>query len=238
MRGRALAEESDDPYVAAHGGAVSAYISAMTALRVGGRERHEAERDWQADWLAERSSSAADLCNEYLAEVDTADLDLFEPTPTEFWRVDGLDGLAPDLSPGGAHFYVARLGGEDAATLMAFDHDGDCGIYMVGTVPAARRGVSRPRSPPTPPPRPGSAAARRSACRRRRWRRASTRESGSVISGASMSSSPARVRDDPVARAAARPPGADRAADRPARRSPALLPRRSRPCRDRPLPGP
>lgn len=47
------AEASDDPYVAAHGGAVSAYISAMTALRVGGRERHEAERDWQADWLAD-----------------------------------------------------------------------------------------------------------------------------------------------------------------------------------------
>ena len=46
------AEATDDPYVAAHGGAVSAYISAMTALRVGGRDRHEAEREWQADWLA------------------------------------------------------------------------------------------------------------------------------------------------------------------------------------------
>lgn len=36
-------------------------------------------------------------------------------------------------------FYVARCGGENAAMLMAFDHDGDCGIYMVGTVAAARR---------------------------------------------------------------------------------------------------
>lgn len=45
------AEATDDPYVAAHGGAVSAYIAAMTALRVGGIERHEAERDWQVDWL-------------------------------------------------------------------------------------------------------------------------------------------------------------------------------------------
>lgn len=45
------AEATDDPYVAAHGGAVSAYIAAMTALRAGGIERHEAERDWQVDWL-------------------------------------------------------------------------------------------------------------------------------------------------------------------------------------------
>jgi len=46
------AEESEDPYVAAHGSAVSAYIAAATALRVGGIERHEAEREWQAAWLA------------------------------------------------------------------------------------------------------------------------------------------------------------------------------------------
>ena len=70
-------------------------------------------------------------------------LDLVEPSPSEFWRVGGLDGLAPELSPEGAHFYVARLDGEDAAMLMAFDHDGDCGIYMVGTVaPARRRGLA------------------------------------------------------------------------------------------------
>jgi ribosomal protein S18 acetylase RimI-like enzyme len=54
-----------------------------------------------------------------LAEVDTSMLDLVEPTLKRFWHVDGL--------------------GEDAAMLMAFDHDGDCGIYMVGTRPAARR---------------------------------------------------------------------------------------------------
>lgn len=49
---RALtAEASDDPYVAAHGAVVSAYISAMTAMRVAGRELYDAERAWQADWL-------------------------------------------------------------------------------------------------------------------------------------------------------------------------------------------
>ena len=74
-----------------------------------------------------------------LADVDTSTLDLFEPTPERFWRLDGLDGFAPGLSAERAHFYVARHNGEDAAMLMAFDHDGDCGIYMVGTQPAARR---------------------------------------------------------------------------------------------------
>lgn len=45
------ARATSDPYVASHGAAVCAYISAMTALRAGGRERHDAEREWQADWL-------------------------------------------------------------------------------------------------------------------------------------------------------------------------------------------
>ena len=50
---RALtATESSDHYVAAHGGAVSAYIAAMTALRVAGRDRYDDERVCQADWLA------------------------------------------------------------------------------------------------------------------------------------------------------------------------------------------
>ena len=39
-----------------------------------------------------------------LADVVTTELDLVEPTPAEFWRVDGLDGLDPDLSPDRAHF--------------------------------------------------------------------------------------------------------------------------------------
>jgi predicted GNAT family acetyltransferase len=34
---------------------------------------------------------------------------------------------------------VARLDGASAAAAMAFDHDGDCGIYNVGTLPPARR---------------------------------------------------------------------------------------------------
>lgn len=49
---RALtAQASDDPYVSAHGGAVSAYIAALTAMRVSGADALERERAWQADWL-------------------------------------------------------------------------------------------------------------------------------------------------------------------------------------------
>jgi GNAT superfamily N-acetyltransferase len=74
-----------------------------------------------------------------LVEVDTSMLDVFEPTPERFWRLDGLDGFAPNLPAERAYFYVARLNGKEVAMLMAFDHRGDCGIYMVGTQPAARR---------------------------------------------------------------------------------------------------
>lgn len=73
-----------------------------------------------------------------LGRVDTSMLDLAEPSLDEFWHVAGVDGLAPELAADGAHFYVSRFDGKDAAMLMALDHDDDCGIYMVGTVPAAR----------------------------------------------------------------------------------------------------
>lgn len=74
-----------------------------------------------------------------LGEVDSSTLEVIEPDPAEFWAVDGPAGLTPDLDPAGAHFYVARLDGKSVSMLMALDHAGDCGIYMVGTIEAARR---------------------------------------------------------------------------------------------------
>lgn len=76
---------------------------------------------------------------EELEDVDGSTLEVIEPGPAEFWAVDGPEGLTPELDPAGACFYVARLDGENVSMLMAFDHAGDCGIYMVGTVEAARR---------------------------------------------------------------------------------------------------
>ena len=72
-------------------------------------------------------------------EVDSSALEVIEPGPVEFWAVDGPADLVPELDPAGAHFYVARLDGKNVSMLMALDHAGDCGIYMVGTVEAARR---------------------------------------------------------------------------------------------------
>jgi GNAT superfamily N-acetyltransferase len=74
-----------------------------------------------------------------LPTVDTVGLEVVESGLDEFWAVDDTEGLLPGLDPSGAYFYVARLDGTDVGTLMAFDHEGDCGIYMVGTAPTARR---------------------------------------------------------------------------------------------------
>jgi len=72
-------------------------------------------------------------------EPDTSGLDLVELRPVEFWRVHEQDGFLPELSADQAHFHICRLEGKNMATLMAFDHEGDCGIYMVWTAPEARR---------------------------------------------------------------------------------------------------
>jgi hypothetical protein len=51
---RALAATATrDPYVAAQGGAVAAYIAAMVAARIGGQSAYDAERHRQAEWLAD-----------------------------------------------------------------------------------------------------------------------------------------------------------------------------------------
>jgi GNAT superfamily N-acetyltransferase len=92
-------------------------------------------RGYAFDSSTRTMAMETDQVNEFEGER----FDLVESSPSEFWRVDGLEGLVPELSPEGASFYIARLDGEDAAMLMAFDHDDDCGIYMVGTVPSARR---------------------------------------------------------------------------------------------------
>jgi len=73
------------------------------------------------------------------AEAEPGALDLAEPAWAEHVR---LIGVAPGFlgaGPPGFHVLLARHDGAIAATGLAFDHDGDCGIYNVGTVAAARR---------------------------------------------------------------------------------------------------
>lgn len=68
-----------------------------------------------------------------------------------FARIGGpAFGVAPDVAAaacaglaGEMRLYVARAGGEDAATVGTLDVDGDCGVYMVATKPESRgRGLA------------------------------------------------------------------------------------------------
>jgi GNAT superfamily N-acetyltransferase len=68
------------------------------------------------------------------------DLELGSPDWCEYLRLFGLPlGLLSGADHAAFHLTVARLGGEDVATALAFDHGGDCGIYNVATREHARR---------------------------------------------------------------------------------------------------
>ena len=58
----------------------------------------------------------------------------------EYLSVVGLPaGLLNGVEPTAFHVLVARLGGKTVGTALAFDHDGDCGVFNVSTLEAARR---------------------------------------------------------------------------------------------------
>jgi ribosomal protein S18 acetylase RimI-like enzyme len=62
------------------------------------------------------------------------------PRYLEHLAMDELpDGLLAGVDPSAFHVLMARLDGEDLASGLAFDADGDCGIYNVSTLPCARR---------------------------------------------------------------------------------------------------
>jgi predicted GNAT family acetyltransferase len=66
--------------------------------------------------------------------------ELGPPDWFEYLRILGVPPGLLDRADGTAfHVLVARLGGENVATAMAFDHGGDCGIYNVTTLERARR---------------------------------------------------------------------------------------------------
>jgi GNAT superfamily N-acetyltransferase len=58
----------------------------------------------------------------------------------EYLRIVGVPaGLLSSVNPSAFHILAARLAGENVATAIAFDHDGDCGIFNMSTLETARR---------------------------------------------------------------------------------------------------
>jgi GNAT superfamily N-acetyltransferase len=57
----------------------------------------------------------------------------------EYLRAVGVPaGLLSGADPGAFHVLVARVGGENVATAIAFDHESDCGLCNMSTVESAR----------------------------------------------------------------------------------------------------
>ena len=84
-----------------------------------------------------------DLPEDWTAEADIREVAGVNDASYEF-RSDPFTRAFSSIPPGTAHLYAARVDGEPAAVLMTHDHEGDCGIWAVATLPAARgRGLSR-----------------------------------------------------------------------------------------------
>lgn len=72
--------------------------------------------------------------------VPRPELELGPSDWNEYLRIIEVPGeLLAGVDASHFHILVARLEGENVAAGMAYDHDGDCGIYNVGTLPHARR---------------------------------------------------------------------------------------------------
>ena len=79
------------------------------------------------------------------------ELDLIEPDMAEAARVnDAAYGFAGDFErafhsapPEPAHLYLARADGVPACTVLTYEEDAECGVYLVATLPEARgRGLA------------------------------------------------------------------------------------------------
>ena len=105
---------------------------------------HESDRPMQTD--LERRGYRFDTTTRAMgmaladARLEPPQIDLAPPDWHEHLRVNELptDFLAR-ADPAAYRVAIARLDGESVATAIAFQLDGDCGIYNVGTLEHARR---------------------------------------------------------------------------------------------------
>lgn len=90
-----------------------------------------------AEWTRAMGRSLDDLVDAPRA-VDLAASDLFDHL-----QIIGAPELLRGVDPSAFRVVVARLAKERVATAMAFDHDGDCGVFNVVTLePARRQGIA------------------------------------------------------------------------------------------------
>ena len=105
---------------------------------------HESDRVMRGD--LERRGYRIDVSTRAMGmpleevRVPTPHLESVPATWPEHVRVAGLPaGFLTRLDTTAFHLLVGRLDGASAATAIAFDHDGDCGLFNVGTLAHARR---------------------------------------------------------------------------------------------------
>ena len=74
------------------------------------------------------------------ASAPRADIELGPAGWADYLRVGDLPpGILAGVDPDAFHVVVGYLDGEAVAAGIGYDHDGDCGIYNVGTLERARR---------------------------------------------------------------------------------------------------
>ena len=105
---------------------------------------HESDKAMRAD--IERRGYALDTWTRAMGmtlddiRLPRPDIELGPPDWLEYLRILGVPpGFLNAADQAAFHVLVARLGGENVATAMAFDLAGDCGIYNVTTLRRARR---------------------------------------------------------------------------------------------------
>jgi len=105
---------------------------------------HESDRPLHAEldrrgYVFDSSTRAMGMWLEDV-RLPRPEIELAAPDWSEYLRIVGLPAhFLSGADPGAYHVVLARLDGSTAATGMAFDLDGDSGIYNVGTVEHARR---------------------------------------------------------------------------------------------------
>ena len=98
--------------------------------------RHELER---RGYTLDISTRAMAMSFDDILSPPTQ-IDLASPDWGEHLRIVGVPpSFLSAADPSAYHVLLARLEGETVATAMAFELDGDCGVYNVGTLEHARR---------------------------------------------------------------------------------------------------